>query len=97
MGEAANADRLPLASIVPLDAESLKKVSGRFLDLKRESERQARLLWLGTLAAHFTDFELQYLDDLRLLSPMDHSHVRSARTGAPHPFITNTREGEPRD
>jgi hypothetical protein len=74
-------------TVDPFTEKRFDGVMERWVAARREWQRQSLLLWLGTVASHFTDDELEYLRRMGLTSQMDRSNVRSARTGTPHSFI----------
>ena len=59
------------SSIDPFRQRQVSDVAGRFLKERDEHKRHADLMWLGTMAALFSDHELQLLADLGFLSPHD--------------------------
>ena len=44
----------------------------------REHQRQADLMWAGSLVTHFSDHELKLLEDLGFLSQHDRDLLRQA-------------------
>jgi hypothetical protein len=56
-------------------------VAGRFLKERKRHERQADLMWLGTMAALFSDHELKLLNDLGFLSQHDRDLLGQAGRG----------------
>jgi hypothetical protein len=72
-------------------------VAGRFQRERGRQQRQADLMWLGTMTL-FSDHELRLLDDLGFLSQRDRDLLRqagrhmpgdgsSARTDTSAPFV----------
>ena len=53
-------------------------VAGWFLRERKRYQRQADLMWLGTMAAFFSDHELTLLNDLGYLSQHDNDLLRQA-------------------
>ena len=64
--------------IDPFRSRQVPDVAGRFLRERKRHQRQADLMWLGSLAGLFSDHELRLLDDLGFLSPHDHDLLRQA-------------------
>lgn len=64
--------------IDPFRERQVPDVAGRFLRERDRHRRQADLMWLGMLAALFSDHELKLLDDLGYLSPRDRDLLRQA-------------------
>jgi hypothetical protein len=58
-------------SIDPFRQRQVPDIAGRFLKERDRHQRQADLMWLGTLAALFSDHELRLLNDLGYLSRHD--------------------------
>lgn len=56
-------------------------VGGRFTRERDRHQRQADLMWLGTLVAMFSDHELRLLNDLGFLSPHDCGLLSQAGRG----------------
>jgi hypothetical protein len=67
--------------IDPFRSRQVPDVGGRFTRERDRHQRQADLMWLGTLVAMFSDHELRLLDDLGFLSQRDRDLLRQARTG----------------
>jgi len=65
-------------AIDPFRKRQVPDVAGRFLKERDRHERQADLMWLGTMAATFSDHELRLLNDLGFLSPHDLNLLRQA-------------------
>ena len=55
----------------PFRQRQASDVARRFLKERDQHKRHADLMWLGTMAALFSDHELQLLADLGYLSPHD--------------------------
>ena len=69
----------------PFRSRQVPDVAGRFEKERDRHQRQADLMWLGTMAAMFSDHELGLLNDLGFLSQHDRALISQAgrRTGAP--------------
>lgn len=76
-----SADRLD-----PFRSRQVPDVAGRFTKARKEHQRQADLMWLGTMVAFFTDHELKLLEDLGFLSERDRNIL--AQAGRPVPART---------
>jgi hypothetical protein len=63
----------------PFRRRQIPDVAGRFLRERDRHQRQADLMWLGTLAGLFSEHELRLLDDLGFLSERDRQLIRAAR------------------
>ena len=57
--------------IDPFRGRQVPDVAGRFLKERERQQRQADLMWLGVMAASFSDHELRLLNDLGFLSQRD--------------------------
>ena len=57
--------------IDPFRERQVRDVAGRFEKERDRHRRQADLMWLGTMAALFSDHELRLLNDLGSLSQHD--------------------------
>jgi hypothetical protein len=57
--------------IDPFRERQVPDVAGRFLRERERHQRQADLMWLGVMAALFSDHELRLLNDLGFLSQHD--------------------------
>ena len=57
--------------IDPFRERQVPDVAGRFLKERDRHQRQADLMWLGAMAALFSDHELRLLNDLGFLSQHD--------------------------
>lgn len=66
------------AGIDPFRGRQVPDVAGRFLKERDQHQRQADLMWCGTLVAMFSDHELKLLNDLGYLSQHDHDLLRQA-------------------
>jgi len=62
----------------PFRSRQVPDVAGRFTRERDRSQRQADLMWLGSMAALFSDHELRLLDDLGFLSQRDRDLLRQA-------------------
>lgn len=62
----------------PFRARQATDVGTRFLRERDRQQRQADLMWLGVMAALFSDHELGLLDDLGFLSRRDRDLLRQA-------------------
>jgi hypothetical protein len=62
----------------PFRSRQVPEVAGRFRRERDRQERQASLMWLGAMAAMFSDYELRLLDDLGCLSQNDRDLLRQA-------------------
>lgn len=69
--------------IDPFRGRQVPDVAGRFLRERDRHQRQADLMWLGTMVALFSDHELRLLDDLGFLSQHDRDLIRQAGRGEP--------------
>lgn len=67
----------------PFRARQVPDVAGRFLRERDRHQRQADLMWLGTMVALFSDHDLGILGDLGFLSQRDRDLISQAgrRTG----------------
>lgn len=68
-------------SVDPFRARQVPDVAGRFLKERDRQQRQADLMWLGTMAAMFSDHELRPLNDLGYLSEHDRNLLKQAGRG----------------
>jgi hypothetical protein len=64
--------------IDPFRSRQVPDVGGRFTRERDRCRRQADLMWLGTLAALFSDHDLRLLNDLGFLSPHDRDLLSQA-------------------
>lgn len=64
--------------IDPFRSRQVPDVASRFLEECGRQQRQADLMWLGVMAALFSDHELRLLDDLGFLSQRDRDLLRQA-------------------
>ena len=55
----------------PFRSRQVPAVAGRFLRERDRHQRQADLMWLGAMAAMFSDHEMRLLHDLGFLSQRD--------------------------
>lgn len=65
-------------AIDPFRSRQVPDVAGRFLKEQKRQQRQADLMWLGTMVAMFSDHELGLLRDLGCLSQHDLDLLRQA-------------------
>ena len=65
-------------AIDPFRSRQVPDVAGRFLEERDRQQRQADLMWLGTMVAMFSDHELGLLRDLGFLSQHDIDLLRQA-------------------
>lgn len=65
----------------PFRQRQASDVAKRFLKERDEHKRHADLMWLGTMAALFSDHELQLLADLGFLSQRDHDLLKGRLAG----------------
>jgi hypothetical protein len=65
-------------SIDPFRSRQVRDVAGWFTRERQRHERQADLMWLGTLVALFSDHDLRLLRDLGFLCPHDLDLLRQA-------------------
>jgi hypothetical protein len=72
-------------SIDPFRQRQVPDVAGRFMKERDRQQRQADLMWLGVMAALFSDHELRLLNDLGYLSQRDHDLLRQAGRDAGTP------------
>jgi hypothetical protein len=63
----------------PFRSRQVPDVAGRFQAERKRHQRQADLMWLGTLVAMFSDHELRLLDDLGSLSQHDRDLIAQAQ------------------
>ena len=70
---------MTVQGIDPFRSRQVPDVACRFLKERDRSQRQADLMWLGTMAAMFSDHELKLLNDLGFLSQRDRDLLRQAR------------------
>ena len=64
--------------IDPFRERQVPDVAGRFLKERDRQQRQADLMWLGVMAALFSDHELRLLNDLGFLSQHDRDLLSQA-------------------
>lgn len=62
----------------PFRSRQVPDVAGRFMRERDRSARQADLMWLGTMAALFSDHELRLMNDLGFLSQRDRDLLKQA-------------------
>ena len=62
----------------PFRERQASDVAGRFLKERDRQQRQADLMWLGTMVALFSDHELRLLNDLGFLSRHDCDLLKQA-------------------
>jgi hypothetical protein len=62
----------------PFRSRQVPEVAGRFKRERARQQRQADLMWLGVMAAMFSDHELRLLDDLGSLCQNDRDLLRQA-------------------
>jgi hypothetical protein len=62
----------------PFRSRQVPEVAGRFQRERARHQRLAALMWLGTMAALFSDHELRLLDDLGFLCQNDRDLLRQA-------------------
>lgn len=62
----------------PFRSRQVPAVAARFQRERDRQQRQADLMWLGVMAALFSDHELRLLDDLGFLSQRDRDLLRQA-------------------
>ena len=67
--------------IDPFRGRQVPDVAGRFLKERDAHQRHADLMWLGAMAALFSDHELQLLADLGFLSLHDRDLLKGRLTG----------------
>lgn len=67
-----------MSNLDPFRSRQVPDVGGRFLKERDRHQRHADLMWLGTMAALFSDHELRLLDDLGFLSQNDRDLLRQA-------------------
>lgn len=72
-------------SIDPFRERQVPDVAGRFTRERDRQQRQADLMWLGVMAAMFSDHELRLLDDLGFLSQRDRDLLNQAGRSAAKP------------
>jgi hypothetical protein len=68
-------------TIDPFRQRQVSDVAGRFMRERKRHQRQADLMWVGTLVAMFSDHELRLLDDLGYLSQHDSDLLSQAERG----------------
>ena len=66
------------AGLDPFRARQAPSVAARFREERDRHQRQAALMWLGTLMANFSYHELKLLADLGYLSRQDADLLRQA-------------------
>ena len=64
--------------IDPFRQRQVPDVAGRFRMERDNHQRQADLMWMGTMVALFSDHELKLLNDLGFLSQHDRDLIRQA-------------------
>jgi hypothetical protein len=64
--------------IDPFRERQVPDVAGRFRKERDRHQRQADLMWLGTMVALFSDHELRLMNDLGFLSQHDCDLLRQA-------------------
>ena len=74
----------------PFRSRQASEVLSRFSRERKRHQRQADLMWLGTLAAMFSDHELGILDDLGFLSQHDRDLIAQAQRHAGTPGVAQT-------
>ena len=62
---------MTVQGIDPFRSRQVPDVAGRLRRERDRHQRQADLMWLGTMAALFSDHELRLLNDLGFLSQHD--------------------------
>ena len=62
----------------PFRERQASDVAGRFTKERDRQQRQADLMWLGAMAALFSDHELRLLNDLGFLSQHDRDLLSQA-------------------
>jgi hypothetical protein len=67
-----------MSNLDPFRSRQVPEVAGRFRRERDRQRRQADLMWLGAMAALFSDHELRMLDDLGFLSKRDLDLLRQA-------------------
>lgn len=67
-----------MGGLDPFRARQLPDVAGRLLRERRRHQRHADAMWLGQLAALFSDHELGLLDDAGYLSQHDRDLLAQA-------------------
>ena len=74
-----------MQAIDPFRQRQVPDVAGRFRRERDRHQRQADLMWLGTMVALFSDHELQLLGDLGFLCQRDCDLLRRAARRAVKP------------
>ena len=69
--------------IDPFRGRQVPDVAGRFLKERDAHQRHADLMWLGAMAALFSDHELRLLNDLGYLSQRDRDLLSQAGRAMP--------------
>ena len=69
--------------IDPFRGRQAPDVAGRFLKERDRQQRHADLMWLGAMAALFSDHELRLLNDLGYLSQHDRDLLSQAGRAMP--------------
>ena len=79
-------------NIDPFRERQVPDVAGRFRKARDRQQRQADLMWLGTMTALFSDHELRLLNDLGFLSQHDRDLLGQAGRSvtAPIPRVPGT-------
>ena len=81
-------------AIDPFRQRQVPDVAARFRRERGKHQRQADLMWLGSLAAMFSDHELGLLEDIGYLSQRDLDLIRQAgRQGSPRTQDPATHSG----
>ena len=70
--------------IDPFRERQVSDVAGRFRKERDRQQRQADLMWLGVMAALFSDHELRLLNDLGFLSQHDRDLLSQAGRSVGH-------------
>ena len=71
-------------NIDPFRERQVPDVAGRFLKERDRQRQQADMMWLGVMAALFSDHELRLLNDLGFLSQRDRDLLGQAGRGVGH-------------
>jgi hypothetical protein len=73
--------RIDRPNIDPFRERQVPDVAGRFLKERDRQQRQADLMWVGTMVTLFSDHELRLLNDLGFLSQHDRDLLGQAGRG----------------
>jgi hypothetical protein len=73
-----------MSDLDPFTKQRFPEIARRWMDAQRAHQRTERLLWLGTMAASFSDDELSILNTMGYVCPSDRDLLaRAARPVKP--------------